>query len=194
MDLAVRENQAFAATIVVHAHNKDRRGATFSLRFQYNLKYIWETIIKETEYFIKIHKFSGTTNVKLLQYTAKHRKFYIDLTEASTHVPVEFPNGHSRVTYLMTLITCKDLDVLSALANICQDEDNKRRNFENTVNFLLLTCPVVKKSNTKNRRVTHAEVATADGLTGAMKSGKGTKTGVDLQYHPKPEHDLLSPP
>ena len=54
-------------------------------------------------------------------------------------------------------------------------------------------CPVVKKYNIKNRHVTHTEISTSDGLTGVMKSGKGTKTGVNLQYHPKPEYDLLSP-
>ena len=75
----------------------------------------------------------------------------------------------------MTSITCKNPDVLAALANIRQDEDNKCSNFENTVDFLLPTCPVVEKSNNKNRRVTHAEVETADGLTGTMKSDKGKK-------------------
>ena len=54
-------------------------------------------------------------------------------------------------------------------------------------------CPVVKKYNIKNRHVTHTEISTSEGLTGAMKSGKGIKTGVNLQYHPKPEYDLLSP-
>ena len=94
----------------------------------------------------------------------------------------------------MTSITCKNPDVLAALANIRQDEDNKCSNFENTVDFLLPMCPLVKKYDNKNRRVIHPKASTADGLNGAMKSGKGTKTGVDLQYHPKPEHDLLSPP
>ena len=93
----------------------------------------------------------------------------------------------------MNLITCKDPYVLAAFSNICQYEDNKCRNFENTVNFLFPMCPVAKKSNIKNRHVNHAEIATADSLAGAMKSGKGTKTAVDLRYHPKPEYDLSSP-
>ena len=78
---------------------------------------------------MKLQKWSGTTNVKLQQHTLKHHKLYIDLTEVSTHVPVKCPNEHSQVTYLMTSITCKDPYILAALANICQDEDNKRRNF-----------------------------------------------------------------
>ena len=93
----------------------------------------------------------------------------------------------------MNSITCKDPYVLAALANIRQDEDNKRRKFENTVHFLLPTCPVVNKSYTKNRHVNHSEVTTADGFTFAMKSGKGTKTGVNLRYNLKTEYDLLSP-
>ena len=113
----------------------------------------------------------------------KHRKSYIDLTEAPTHVPMECPNENPQVTYLMTLIMCKDTYVLATLANIRQDEDNKRRKFENTVHFLLPTCPVVNKYNSKNRHVTHAEVSTSDGITVAMKSGKGTKTVFDLRYH-----------
>ena len=80
----------------------------------------------------------------------------------------------------MTSITCKDPNFLAAFSNICQDEDSKRRNFGNTVDFLLPTCPVVNKSNNKNRCVTHAEVATADSLTGTMKIGKDNKTGVEL--------------
>ena len=51
----------------------------------------------------------------------------------------------------------------------------------------------MKKSNNNNRRVTHAEVEKMDSLAGAMKSGKGTKTCVDLQYHPKPEYEMISP-
>ena len=35
LDQAVRENQALAATIVVHARKKYRRGATFALRMQH---------------------------------------------------------------------------------------------------------------------------------------------------------------
>ena len=129
MDKAIRENQAFAETIVVHAFKKDRRGATFALKSQHAGKDVWENIIQESEDFFKFQKWSVTTNVKLRQHTAKRCKSYIDLTEASTHVPVKCPNEHSQVTYLMTSITCKDPYILAALANICQDEDNKRRNF-----------------------------------------------------------------
>ena len=69
---------------------------------------------------MKLQKWSGTTNVKLQQHTLKHHKLYIDLTEVSTHVPMDGPNGNSRVTYLTTSITGKDQDVLAAFANICQ--------------------------------------------------------------------------
>ena len=129
MDKAIRENQAFAETIVVHACKKDGRGATFALKSQHAGKDIWENIIQESEDFFKFQKCSVTTNVKLRQHTAKRCKSYIDLTEASTHVPVEFPNEHSRATYLMTLIKCKDTDLLATLYNIRQYEDNKRRIF-----------------------------------------------------------------
>ena len=129
LDRAVRENQEFAVTIAVHARKKYGCGATFTFLLQHSVKDVWETIIQESKYFMKFHKWSGTTNVKLIQHTVKHSKLYIDLTEASTHVPVECPNEHSRVTYLMTLITCKDTDFLATLSNVCQDEDNKRRNF-----------------------------------------------------------------
>ena len=102
----------------------------FALLLHHAGKYVWETIIQESEDFMKLRKWSGTTNVKLLQHTTKHRKLYIYLTEMSTYIHLECPNEHSQVIYLMTLITCKDPYILVSLANICEDEDNKRRNFK----------------------------------------------------------------
>ena len=89
LDRAVCENQAFAVNIVVQARKKYERGATFSLQSQHSGKDVWEYIIQESEDFMNFQKWSGTTNVKFIQHTAKHCKPYIDLTEASTHVPVE---------------------------------------------------------------------------------------------------------
>ena len=77
---------------------------------------------------------------------------YIQLTEAAENTPAEVPNPRQGVTYLLDYMKTSDLKVLAGIAMIEQDEAGKRISFEDTVTFLLPSCPVAAK-NVKNNGV-----------------------------------------
>ena len=93
-----------------------------------------------------------------------------------------YPWNPASTTDLMVSITSKDPDVLAALAAARQDEVGMRIHFEETVAFLLPTCPVAKKQASRGKGMAVAEIsgATAKGLGSTLKAGKGS-TGVELR-------------
>ena len=180
IERATRGNPAFSGTITAFRRNKDGRGAFMAYQSQHAGKDVWERNIRGAEFFLQNHKWNGAGNIKFITHAGKHRSYYIDLTEAAEHVPVECPNERSRVTWLLDSIDCKDADLLAAVAAIKQDDPGKRSSFEDAVAFIIPCCPVEKK---KVKR-THfsATVASSNGLNTKLKSGIG-KTGVELRFH-----------
>lgn len=199
LDIALR-GTGYAPTIVQFRRTRDGREAFLAMIGQHAGKDVWETMIRNSEEFVKTRKWTGTTNVTLASHMAKHRSSHISLTEAAEHIPVETPNERTRVTDLMVSITSKDPDVLAALAAVRQDEAGMRIHFEETVAFLLPTCPVAKKQASRGKGMAVAEIsgASAKGLGSTLKAGKGS-TGVELRYHrhhdfkklPKEQRDEL---
>jgi hypothetical protein len=118
----------------------------------------------------------------------KHCQAYITLTKCTEHIPVNVPNERSRITYLMELINFIDPTVLAALAAVCQDEQDKRINFESAFVYLVVICPVEAKLAKRGKvtfqaGISGAEASTAPGLGGnAKKPGFGT-SGIALRYH-----------
>jgi hypothetical protein len=141
----------------------------------------------------------------LAQHMGKHHQAYITLTECAEHIPVDFPNKQSCVTYLMELITSVNPTVVAALAAICEDEQDKRINFMNTYEYLVVISPV-KATLAKEGKVTFqagilgAEASTASDLSGNNKKPGFGMTGIVLQYHkhkdfmklPKAQKDELT--
>ena len=98
-----------------------------------------------------------------------------------------------------------DPNVLAATAAVCQDDVDKRVNFESLFTFLAPTCPVTAKATKKGRVSFEANVSGTDGrpkggLEGDReKPGKGA-SGVALCYHkfaelknlPKEQQDELT--
>ncbi len=92
----------------------------------------------------------------------------------------------------MDSIKTTDPTVLAALAAICQDELDKRVNFENLFAYLVPVCPVAAKEATKKTKVSFD--VNVSGAAGGMKSpggglgggnpspGKG-ESSVSLRYH-----------
>ena len=117
LDIALR-GTGYAPTIVQFRRTRDGREAFLAMIGQHAGKDVWETMIRNSEEFVKTRKWTGTTNVTLASHMAKHRSSHISLTEAAEHIPVETPNERTRVTDLMVSITSKDPDVLAALAAV----------------------------------------------------------------------------
>ena len=183
----------------ISPHRKGRQGkvAFFAVVSQHAGRDVWEAMIENAEDFLKNRKWNGTTNVTLMRHMGKHRDSYIKLVEASEHVPHECPNERTRVTYLLASITCKDPEVLAAVAAIRQDEADKRSDFENAVAYLAPVCPVHKKQSSKGKHVPQAEVSSV----GSAKGGRGGssdlpvargRTGIELRYHKPKEYKQLT--
>jgi hypothetical protein len=177
-----------AATIAPFCRAWDGHGALLELQSQHAGKAIYDQLVKEAENVLKNRQWSGTTSATLSQHMGLHRKAFITLSECAEHIPVEVPNNHACVTYLLDLFTTIDSSVLAAIAAVCQDDANKRVNFENAFMFLSPTCPVAAKAAKKGRISFDANVLSTNlkaqaGLGGDRKKPRKGRTGIALHYH-----------
>jgi hypothetical protein len=69
-----------------------------------------------------------------------HRKAYINHTKCAEHISVEVPNSWAWLPYLLDSLKTITPEVLAGLAAICQDDADKRINFENVFTYLAPTC------------------------------------------------------
>jgi hypothetical protein len=177
-----------------------------ALKYQHAGKAIWDRLVKESEQTLSTKVWSGNTPTTLSKHMSMHHTAWITLTKCAEHIPVDVPNDHARVTYLMDLLKTVDPTVLAAIAAVCQDEGDKRVNFENTFTYLVPVCPVATKSAKKIGKVsfdgkvsfeanvsgTAGKLQAQGGLGGGNKKpGKGS-TGVTLCYHHHKEFHALS--
>jgi hypothetical protein len=121
------------------------------LKSQHAGKAIYNQLVKEAENVLKNRQWSGTTSITVQQHMGLQLKAFITLSECAEQIPVEVPIEQARVTYLLDLITTNDPNVLAATAAVCQDDADKRVNFENSFTFLAPTCPVTAKVAKKGR-------------------------------------------
>lgn len=175
-----------ASTLGPFRRTKDGRGAVKAIQDQHAGIDKWEGVIKTSENFLKLHKFKGNSNYTLEKHCDGHRQHFISMQEASEHVSIQLPNERSRVGYLLDSIECQDLYVITQLAQIKSNDPSLRENFEASVTSLIPVDPVVKKKG-KNEANKLANISGID-----FKKGKGTRTGVDLRFHPNPEYRALT--
>jgi hypothetical protein len=186
-----------AATIAPFRRKWDGRGALIALQSQHAGKAIYDQLMKEVENVLKNRQWSGTTSMTLSQHIGLHWKTFITLSECAEHIPVEVPNDCARVTYLLDLFTTIDPSVLAAIAAVCQDDANKRVNFENAFTFLAPTCPITEKAAKKGRVLFDANISSTNvkvqgSLGGDCNNpGKG-RTGIALCYHKYAKFQALS--
>ncbi len=186
-----------AATIAPFRCALNGHGAPLALQSQHDGKAIYDQLVKEAENVLKNQQWSGTTSATLSQHMGLHWKALITLSECAEHIPVEVPNDCAHVTYLLDLFTTINPSVLAAIAAVCQDDANKRVNFENAFTFLAPTCPVAAKAAKKGGISFDANVSSANMKAQAglgrdcKKPGKG-RTGVALCYHKYNEFQALS--
>ncbi len=112
---------AIAASIAPFHCERNGRRAFMAIRAQHAGKDVWDKLHKEAESTLQTLKWSGTANVTLAQHMGKHCRAYITLTKCTEHIPVDVPNEHSWVTYLIESINLVKPTVLAALAAVCQD-------------------------------------------------------------------------
>ena len=201
VDVGTRGSYVNAA---VQPWRKARKGASAvkSIRDQFAGTATWESMVKDAEAAL-LKVWSGLNNVTLQAHCQRQRAAHLAMSEAKAYIPVDLVNPRQKVTYLLDSIQTKDANVLSVVAAIKQDEQNRRVDFEAAVASLVVECPVTKKNRAKargtlaNAQVSGVDASTGDGRkqTGSKPSdlGKGFgKTGVPLRYHKNNEFKKLS--
>ncbi len=168
-----------AATIAPFCCARDGHGALLALQSQHAGKAIYDQLVKEAENVLKNQQWSGTTSANLSQHMGLHQKAFISLSECAEHIPVEVPNDCARVMYLLDSFTTIDPSVLAAIVAVCQNDANKRVNFENAFTFLAPLCPVAAKAATKGRISFDAKVSSTNIKAQAGLGGDCKKPGKD---------------
>ena len=130
-----------------------------------------------------------------------HRNCFVSMNQCAQKITVQFPYEFNCVGYLLDAIECPDPQLQAALAQVRQDKTpitGLRNNFENAVAHLKPSDPVARNRLKTNRTGTLSSVKGDEPTTEANvaafgdKSGKGSKTGVDLRYHTKEEYKTLT--
>jgi hypothetical protein len=185
-------------TIAPFRKTQNGHGAMLALTSQHAGKAIWDCLMKEAKHTLSNKVLSGNTPTTLAQHMGMHRHARITLTKCAEHIPVDVPNDHARVTYLMDLLKTVDPTVLAAIAAVCQDEADKRVNFKITFAYFVPVCPVTAKTAKKTGKVAFdTSVLGTSGKTqgglggGNANPGKGS-TGVALCYHCHKEFHALN--
>lgn len=186
---AALRGTAISPSIAQFRKSRDGRAAYLAVLAQHAGRNVYDKLHREAEDKLQNRKWNGTASITLSQHMDMHRTAWIQLVDCAEHIPVEVPQGRSRVTMLLkSLDTCVDPSVLAAIAAVRQDEVDKRVNFENAVAYLAPVCPVAARQ-AKKGKVENANVgaAVAGGLgTSNVKPGIGS-SGVALRYHTKKE-------
>ena len=190
-------NTKYASTIKPFQRRKDGRGAFISLIAQHAGEDKWLGMIKQNESVLHSVKWKGQSNFTLEKHCERHRHAYTQLVLASDKVPCQLPAEHSRVTYLLDSIECKDAGLLAAMSGIKQnkDDDGPWFNFEACVANLLPEYPVSKRRLDATKRP-HGQVSSVtfedDEIeVSALKSGIG-KTGVHFCWYKLNEYKELA--
>jgi hypothetical protein len=190
---------AYAASIKPYQRTKNGRDAWLALSSQYAGNDKWEAEIKRHEQLLHTREWKGQSNFTLERFIQQHRNAFVSMQAAAEHVPVQLPNEHSRVGYLLDGILCSDAGLQAAMASIKTDQavGGLRNDFEATATILLPYDPVQKKrgDNAGGKRgpaeISDTTGEEADISAFGAKTGKGS-SGVPLRYHTSAEYELLT--
>ena len=143
-------NSIYSSTIKLYSRKKDGRSAWNAMISSHVGTDKWEKLQKDCVRFLMNSKWNGRT-YSLEKFTNLHRTSFIQLEEAATHTNFQFPNNHTRVSYLIDDIINNDPDLRAAIASIRVNTDNMRSNFEAAVIFMLPADPYIKHKEKLNK-------------------------------------------
>ena len=167
---------AYADSIKPFQQTKNGRGAFLALRSQYAGKDKYEAEIVKHDNLLHTRKWKGQSNFTLERFVQQHRNSYVSMKSCCEHVACQLPNEHTRVGYLISAIKCDDAGLQAAIANILDDKNGKRQDFEAAAAYLLPKDPVAKR-----RAMSHKCSSVEISDTSAMKvsaKGKSSKVGI----------------
>ena len=176
---------AYSSTVKAFSRRRDGRSAWLALVSSHAGNDKWESLQKENTRWLMNTKWNGMT-YSLEKFCNQHRSRFVNLEEAKNHVDFQLPTSHTRVGYLLDNITNDDADLRAAIANIRQNVNNTRSDFENAVAVLLPVDPFLKKKIARDTAKSNTGTVAATTATATTTNKSGTHigtTGVKLQFH-----------
>jgi hypothetical protein len=123
---AALRGSAVTPSIAQFWKNRDGRAAYLAVLAQHAGRNVYDKLHREAEDKLQNRKWNGAASITLSQHMDMHRSAWIQLNDCAEHIPLEIPQGRSRVTMLLkSLDGCVDPGVLAALAAVRQDEADK---------------------------------------------------------------------
>ena len=178
-------NSSYLSTIKPFESTKNGRGAWKAILTAHVGDSKWIHIQKENSKWLINAKWNGQ-KIPLEMFVSQHRAKFQQLEEAAGHVRFQTPTEHTRVGYLLDNIETSDAGLAAALAQVRNDHDGSRSNFERAVQILMPMDPFARNEALKNEKKVTFAIHAAEG-TVQSKNGRGAKTGVDLRWHPPNE-------
>ena len=184
---------AYSSTVKAFARKRNGRGAWKAMKSSHAGNDKWEQLAKENNKWLLNTKWNGRVYT-LEKFCNQHRTKYVNLEEAKNHVDFQLPTKHTRVGYLLDNIENPDADLRAALANIRQNVNNTRNNFENAVGVLLPVDPYVKhrRKSIKPGQEGGANISSTSAGNTSANAGKCPKTGVEFRFHVPEEYRQLN--
>lgn len=183
----------YSATVKSFSRKRDGRGAWQALVRNYAGSDKWEALQTANTKWLLNEKWTGAS-YSLEKFCNQHRTRFVNLNEAKNHVDFQLPTEHTRVGYLIDNIINSDPDLRAALANIRQNVNETRSDFEGSVAVLLPVDPY-KKSRKRGNDSTSvgANISSAAISPGTSSSNDGTgSTGVVLKFHDGASYSKLN--
>ena len=133
----------YSTTIKPFARKKDGRGAWLALLTSHVGSDKWEKIQKDNSSWLVSAKWNGK-KYSLDSFISQHRGKYQQLVKASHHIKFQLQNEHTRVSNLVDSIENSNVVLQAAIANIRQNTNGMRDNFEKAAAVLLPANPYIK--------------------------------------------------
>ena len=187
---------AYSSTVKAFSRRRDGRAAWKALVSSHAGSDKWEILQKENTKWLLNTKWNGRI-YSLEKFCNQHRTRFVNLEEAQNHVDFQLPTAHTRVGYLLDNIENADADLRAAIANIRQNVNGTRSNFEAAIAVLLPVDPFLKqrKNLGGNGKPTLPGANISSALTTPNDVGGGIgKSGVHLRFHKLAEYNALTAP
>ena len=187
---------AYSSTVKAFSRRRDGRAAWKALVSSHAGSDKWEILQKENTKWLLNTKWNGRI-YSLEKFCNQHRTRFVNLEEAQNHVDFQLPTAHTRVGYLLDNIENADADLRAAIANIRQNVNGTRSNFEAAIAVLLPVDPFLKqrKNLGGNGKPTLPGANISSALTTPNDVGGGIgKSGVHLRFHKLAEYNTLTAP
>ena len=185
---------AYSSTVKAFSRRRDGRAAWKALKTSHAGSDKWEQLQKENTKWLLNTKWNGRV-YSLEKFCNQHRSRFVNLEEAQNHVDFQLPTEHTRVGYLIDNIENADADLRAAIANIRQNVNDTRTNFESAIAVLLPVDPYLKQRRNTDRSPNNqgANISSAGTPNKPDSSSAGTgKTGVNLRFHTDAEYVTLT--